>query len=141
MILSASMILSEAKWIFQELLGPEGGTICSTRVLVRTLTDWLEQIKISSPDDLIFRTRNGTRPSASNWRRAWHRALESIGQRPLRIYDCRHAAATTWLQAGISLGETAKRMGHSVETLVATYVGALDESQDIANQRIEAALT
>ena len=110
-------------------------------MLVRTLTDWLEQIKISSPDDLIFRTRNGTRPSASNWRRAWHRALESIGQRPLRIYDCRHAAATTWLQAGISLGETAKRMGHSVETLVATYVGALDESQDIANQRIEAALT
>ena len=26
--------------------------------------------------DLIFRTRNGTRPTASNWGRAWHRALD-----------------------------------------------------------------
>ena len=55
---------------------------------------------ITAPDDLIFRTRNGTRPSASNWGPSWHRALKSIGHRPLRVYDCRHAAATTWLQAG-----------------------------------------
>jgi hypothetical protein len=45
---------------------------------------------------------------------------------PMRIYDCRHAAATTWLRAGVPLGEVARRLGHSVETLVSTYVGALD---------------
>ena len=134
--------VTEADIDFDEPGEPKTGprSVPIPPVLVRMLTDWLEQITVNSTDELIFRTRNGTRPSASNWGRAWHRALESIGHRPLRVYDCRHAAATTWLQAGISLGETAKRMGHSVETLVATYVGALDEAQDISNQRIEATL-
>lgn len=58
----------------------------------------------------------------------------------MRIYDCRHAAATTWLRAGVPLGEVAKRMGHSVETLVSTYVGALDGDETLANDRIQAAL-
>ena len=34
------------------------------------------------------------------------------------------------------LGETARRLGHSVETLVSTSVGALDDEEHIANQRI-----
>ena len=58
----------------------------------------------------------------------------------MRIYDCRHAAATTWLGAGVPLGEAAKRLGHSVETLVSTYVGALDGDELLGNQRIQAAL-
>ncbi|MEO6122201.1 MAG: hypothetical protein ABIR32_00725 [Ilumatobacteraceae bacterium] len=29
------------------------------------------------------------------------------------------------------------QLGHSVETLVTTYVGALDEEQHIANQRLD----
>ena len=76
----------------------------------------------------------------SNWARAWHRALESVGQRPMRIYDCRHAAATTWLRAGMPLAETARRLGHSVETLVSTYVGALDDEEHVANQRVDTIL-
>ncbi len=80
------------------------------------------------------------RPSGSNWARAWHRALESVGQKPLRVYDCRHAAATTWLRAGMPLAETARRLGHSVETLVSTYVGALDDEEHIANQRVDTIL-
>lgn len=35
------------------------------------------------------------------------------------------------------LGETARRLGHSVETLVSTYVGALDDEEQIANRRID----
>ena len=34
------------------------------------------------------------------------------------------------------LAKTARRLGHSVETLVCTYVGALDDEEHIANQRI-----
>ncbi len=66
-------------------------------VLVEILNDWLEGHDFAS-DELIFRTRNRRRPTASNWSRAWHRALRSIGHPPLRVYDCRHAAATTWLK-------------------------------------------
>ncbi|MEP7112211.1 MAG: hypothetical protein ABI862_03010 [Ilumatobacteraceae bacterium] len=60
-----------------------------------------------------------------------------IGQKPMRVYDCRHAAATTWLRAGMPLAETARRLGQSVETLVTTYVGALDDEEHTANQRID----
>lgn len=109
-------------------------------VLVDLLRRWVEDNDLSDPDDLLFRTAKGTRPSTSNWGRAWHRALESIGQPPLRVYDCRHAAATTWLRAGVPLGETARRLGHSVETLVGTYVGALEGDEELGNQRIEAEL-
>ena len=55
----------------------------------------------------------------------------------MRVYDCRHAAATTWLRAGMPLAETARRLGHSVETLVSTCVGALDAEEHTANQRID----
>ena len=102
--------------------------------LVNILHEWIDTNQLTTPEPLLFRTRNDTRPSGSNWARAWHRALESVGQQPLRVYDCRHAAATTWLRAGMPLAETARRLGHSVETLVSTYIGALDDEEHIANQ-------
>jgi integrase len=108
-------------------------------VLVDILSEWCDEHPVQ-PDELLFRTRTGNRPTASNWTRAWHRALRSIDHPTLRVYDCRHAAATTWLQAGVSLGEVARRLGHSVETLVKTYVGALASDEESANQRIEARL-
>jgi integrase len=108
--------------------------------LVEILRAWTTETTFA-PDELIFRTRNGRRPSGSNWVRAWQRALDQIGHEPLRVYDCRHAAATTWLQAGAPLGEVARRLGHSVETLVSTYVGALAGDESLANSKIENALS
>jgi integrase len=106
-------------------------------VLVETLRKWVAVRGGDDPCELLFRTRNGNRPTPSNWTRAWHRALRSIGQPALRVYDCRRAAATTWLHAGVPLGEAARRLGHSVETLVSTYVGALTGDEELANTRIE----
>ena len=107
-------------------------------VLVGILSAWIDQRQLVTEDQLLFRTPSGSRPNQSNWVRAWHRALASIGQPPLRVYDCRHAAATTWLRSGLPLGETAKRLGHSVDTLVKTYVGALDDEEVVVgNAKIE----
>ena len=64
----------------------------------------------------------------------------SSGSNGRSSWDCRHAAATTWLKAGVPLGEVARRLGHSVETLVSTYVGALDDEEEIGNQRIDTIL-
>ena len=134
--------ITEADISFDEPGKPKTGprTVPIPPVLVAMLREWVEQNDLTSPDQLLFRTRNDTRPSGSNWARAWHRALESVGQPPLRVYDCRHAAATTWLRAGMPLGETARRLGHSVETLVSTYVGALDDEEQVGNQRIDSLL-
>jgi integrase len=108
--------------------------------LVAVLQAWIEEREIA-PNALLFRTRNDGRPAASNWARSWQRALRLIGHPPLRVYDCRHAAATTWLMAGVPLGEFARRLGHSVETLVTTYAGVLAGDEALANKRIDDALS
>lgn len=108
-------------------------------VLVAMLRAWITERKLA-PDDLLFRTRNDRRPAPSNWTRALKRAFEAIGHAPISPYGYRHAAATTWLRAGVPLGEVARRLGHSVETLVSTYVGALEGDEAVANARIDEAI-
>ena len=135
--------VTEADISFDEPGEPKTGprSVPIPPVLVTMLREWIEENGFTSPERLLFRTRNDTMPSGSNWARAWHRALESVGQKPIRVYDCRHAAATTWLRAGMPLAETARRLGHSVDTLVSTYVGALDDEEHIGNQRIDSILS
>ena len=131
----------EADISFDQSGEPKTGrrTVPIPPVLVTMLRKWIDENGFAA-DELIFRTRTGNRPTASNWSRTWQRALRQIGHPPLRVYDCRHAAATTWLAAGVPLGEVARRMGHSVDTLVSTYVGALTGDEDLANRRIDALL-
>ena len=105
--------------------------------LVELLRSWIDEHELG-PDALLFRTRNDRRPAPSNWSRSLHRAYRKVGHTPLRVYDLRHAAATTWLRAGVPLGEVARRLGHSVETLVSTYVGALQGDDIAANKLIDA---
>lgn len=133
--------VTEADVSFDESGEPQTGprSVPIPRQLVDLLRVWVDEHG-TGPDDLLFRTRTGRRPTSSNWSRAFQRALAKVGRPPMRIYVCRHAAATTWLRAGVPLGEVAKRMGHSVETLVSTYVGALDGDEAVANVRIEAVL-
>jgi integrase len=107
--------------------------------LVELLRSWIAEHSFGN-DDLLFRTRNDRRPAPSNWSRAIHRAYRAVGHPPLRVYDCRHAAATTWLRAGVPLGEVARRLGHSVETLVSRYVGALQGDDTAANKLIDSTL-
>jgi integrase len=107
--------------------------------LVELLRSWIEEHDLGD-DDLLFRTRNDRRPAPSNWSRALSRAYRTVGHPPLRVYDLRHACATTWLRAGVPLGEVARRLGHSVETLVSTYVGALQGDDVAANKLIDATL-
>lgn len=131
----------EADISFDEPGEPKTGerSIPIPEVLVAMLRAWIETKQIGEQEPL-FRTRNDNRPTHSNWARTWQRALRQTGHKPLRVYEIRHAAATTWLGAGVPLGEVARRMGHSVETLVSTYVGALTGDEQVANQRIDEAL-
>ena len=133
--------VTEADVSFGESGEPKTGprSVPIPRQLVDPLRVWVDEHG-GQPDDLLFRTRTGRRPTASNWSRALHRALAKVGRPSMRVYDCRHAAATTWLRAGVPLGEVAKRMGHSVETLVSTYVGALEGDETLANDRIDGVL-
>jgi Phage integrase family len=108
--------------------------------LVGLLRRWIDEHGVRGRRSVVpYEERSAAGPS--NWSRAMHRACRKVGHRPMRVYDCRHAAATTWLWAGVPLGEVARRLGHSVETLVSTYVGALQGDDVAANKLIDAALS
>ncbi len=55
-------------------------------------------------------------------------------------YDLRHAAVSLWLSAGVPPPRVAERAGHSVEVLLRVDAKCLDDGDDIANTRIDAAL-
>jgi integrase len=57
-----------------------------------------------------------------------------------RPYDLRHAGVSLWLAAGVPAPRAAARAGHSVEVLLRVYAKCLDDGENIANARIDAAL-
>ncbi|HWG64074.1 MAG TPA: hypothetical protein VG253_20490 [Streptosporangiaceae bacterium] len=57
-----------------------------------------------------------------------------------RPYDLRHAAVSLWLAAGVPPPRVAERAGHSVEVLLRVYAKCVDDGDNTANTRIEAAL-
>ncbi|QUQ71178.1 hypothetical protein [Kutzneria sp. CA-103260] len=55
-------------------------------------------------------------------------------------YDLRHAAVSTWLNAGVPATDVAEWAGHSVEVLLKIYAKCLDGGAVAAQQRVQAAL-
>ena len=57
-----------------------------------------------------------------------------------RPYDLRHAAVSTWLNAGVPPTQVAEWAGHSVAVLLQIYAKCLAGQEDVARQRIAQAL-
>jgi integrase len=86
--------------------------------------------------------RTGGPLTQSNVNRVWTRAkqatfVEDYPKLKSRVYDLRHANASNLLAAGVPLEETARRLGHSIETLVSIYAKSFAADITSANQRIE----
>ena len=85
----------------------------------------------------------GSTTSSRVWEEARQLAFTAVQvESPLagRPYDLRHAALSTWLNAGVSPAEVSKRAGNSVEVLLKRYAGCLDNQEAAVNWRIEQAL-
>ncbi|MBT2208715.1 site-specific integrase [Actinomadura sp. NEAU-AAG7] len=102
----------------------------------------------TAPDGRLFYTRGGGTFSGSAYATVWREArtyalLPAQVESPLagRPYDLRHASVSTWLNAGVHAPEVAERAGHSVEVLLRVYAKCIDGQRDVANQRIEKALS
>jgi integrase len=57
-----------------------------------------------------------------------------------RPYDLRHAAVSTWLNAGVPPTQVAEWAGHSVNVLLRVYAKCVYGQDEVARQRIDAAL-
>jgi integrase len=115
--------------------------------LVQSLRHHIDQFG-TAPDGRLFRNERNGIIGSTTYSRVWEEARRlafTPGQvsSPLagRPYDLRHAALTTWLNAGIPPAEVSKRAGNTIEVLLRRYAGCLDEQADAINRRIEQAMT
>ncbi|MBA8827079.1 hypothetical protein FHX42_004463 [Saccharopolyspora lacisalsi] len=102
----------------------------------------------TAPDGRLLRgKRVGGRLASSVCGQAWaeDRAdafTEEVAASPLakRSYDLRHAAVSTWLNAGVEPTRVAERAGHSVHVLLRVHAKCLDGGEQSARQQTEKAL-
>jgi integrase len=64
-------------------------------------------------------------------------AASPLARRP---YDLRHAAVSTWLNAGVPPTQVAEWAGHSVAVLLRVYAKCISGQEDAARQRVGRAL-
>ncbi len=111
--------------------------------LVRMLREHLDTFGEAKDGRLFANERGGVVASTTYWR-VWDEArclalTSEQAASPLagRPYDLRHAALSSWLNAGVDPTEVAERAGNSVEVLLSRYAKCLDGRQNLANRRIE----
>jgi integrase len=98
-------------------------------------------------DGRLFRSPKGGVVGSATYAQVWDQAREfafipAQVASPLagRPYDLRHAAVSTWLNAGVPAAEVAERAGHSVDVLNKVYAKCVDGQRDVLNERIAAVL-
>jgi integrase len=115
--------------------------------LTRLLHEHLERHGTDA-EGRLFRGIRGGRPlEESTYHRVWRKAREAalsaeeyaspLARRP---YDLRHAAVSTWLNAGVPATQVAEWAGHSVAVLLQIYAKCLAGQEELARARIDATL-
>jgi integrase len=113
------------------------------------LLHWHLDIHGTAPDGRLFwGTRGGGRLPSSVYGRVWAKAREEVFTpevvaSPLakRPYDLRHAAVSTWLNAGVEATRVAEWAGHSVAVLLRVYAKCLDGGEQAARAKVQQAMT
>ena len=114
--------------------------------LVAILREHIDRFGVA-PDGRLFRSPAGGLVGSATYARVWDLSrrlaftpsqfASALAARP---YDLRHAAVSTWLNAGVPAAEVAERAGHSVEVLTKVYAKCVDGQRDVMNERIAAVL-
>jgi integrase len=114
--------------------------------LVEILRGHIDRFGLAD-DGRLFRSPGGGVVGSSTYARVWTLA-RSLALTPAQVasplatrpYDLRHAAVSTWLNAGVPAAEVAERAGHSVEVLTKVYAKCVYGQRDAMNDRISALL-
>jgi len=95
-------------------------------LVVDELAHHLVEFVADSPDALLFTTPTGTTPTPTVWRTRWAHARTAAGV-DCTFHDLRHVAGTLNAQAGATLKEAMRRLGHSSAVAALRYQHAVDE--------------
>ena len=138
---------SEARGLKHREAGT-GRTVPCTPELTVILHRHMEAFGTAPDGRLFWGTRGGGRLPSSVYGRVWARAREAtftpdVVVSPLakRPYDLRHAAVSTWLNAGVEATRVAEWAGHSVAVLLRVYAKCLDGGEQAARAKVQQAMT
>jgi integrase len=114
--------------------------------LVTLMRDHIDKYRIDE-DGLVFIGEKGGSIPLITYTRVWRSAratafTKEICRTPLaqRPHDLRHAAVSTWLNAGVPVTTVAKWAGHSVGALLSVYAACLHGQDEQARKQVEHAL-
>lgn len=92
----------------------------------------------------IFRGERGGGLSDTVYQRVWSKARaaalspsEVASPLAARPYDLRHAALSTWLNAGVPATQVAAWAGNSVHVLLRVYAKCIAGQEESARRRVE----
>ena len=98
----------------------------------------------TTPDGRLFRSPRGGPLAKAVYGRAWREArrraltpAEQASPLAARPYALRHAAVSTWLNAGVPATQVAEWAGHSVHVLLKVYAKCIVGQDGSARQRVE----
>jgi integrase len=124
----------------------EGRTVPCSPQLAQLLREHLSKFG-TAPDGRLFRGRGGGPVPDQAYGRIWRKAREialtadeCASPLAARPYDLRHAAVSTWLNAGVAPAQVADWAGHSVHVLLKVYAKCIVGQEDAARKRIAEAL-
>jgi integrase len=113
--------------------------------LVALLSEHLKKYP-PGPDGRVFTGPRGGIFNDRAYLKVFHKARaaaftgqEAVSLVARRPYDLRHAAVSTWLNAGVPAPQVAEWAGHSVDVLLRVYAKCISGQQHEAKRRIEEA--
>ena len=129
----------------------DGDEIGKTREVPVCPESWAEiepALEDLGPDDIVFRTRSGG-PMTSFVRSRivekardrlfatptspWYQPSTTHPLRTMTAYALRHAAASAYLNSGMSIRVAADRLGHEPDVLLKIYASVMDGDELTAN--------
>ncbi|MFW6641575.1 tyrosine-type recombinase/integrase [Nocardiopsis algeriensis] len=104
-------------------------TVFLPGLVVPDLRRHLEEYAAPGPNGFVFVGVRGNQLRRSNFSKYWADALHSVGLEDVHLHDLRHTGNTFDAEAGASVPELMKRMGHSSSRAAMIYLHARDERE------------
>jgi integrase len=93
----------------------------------------------ADPDALIFTSPRGFALNHSNFGSdEWRPTLDELGYDEMKFHDLRHFAGTTAAQAGATVKEVMKMLGHSTPRAAMIYQHAAEDRAAVIAEGVEA---
>jgi integrase len=113
-------------------------TVSLPQFVVDALRAHLDEFTPPDPDALVFATSAGSPVDHNNLNRAFRRARTAISREDLAWHDLRHTGATLAYQAGASVPEVQRRLGHTTMRAASIYAHAADGFDRFLADRLDA---